>query len=299
MSTSQTLLLLAGVIVFSMVGSLIAIYIAPEILPEEPVIVEEKPELLFDMVGFDGKLVRLNRESGDLLVVDEKGISRFDQATMAHSKLVDFTYVDEEFPLGTKDGVFPESKGAFWQRIEYKLIGDQLKYKLEIGPYVEELYTALLQTTSSIRICFCDSDNFEVLNAIVLLKAPTRVSNDDGTVSHLIFEGEEECSKEIYEMVASVTVGWSYDDAFQTALKKSTDPARAIQDKQRKELQELFDNGVYTGSVSQNSAMLYDENRSLIMVPIRNWAGLIRVGNLKRLSEKLEAEVSTSPAENE
>lgn len=170
MITRQTLLLCA--IVLLIVGTLVALYIAPEF---------------------------------------------FDTA---------FTYIHKEVPPGTYNDALPESKGAFWLRIHYKLIGDQLKYIFEIGPYTEELYNALSETPSSLMLRFSDSDGFEVLQATELLNGHIRISGGNGTITHFRYEGTVNCSKETYKMIASVSLKWRYDDAFRTALQKATQAAR-------------------------------------------------------------------------
>ncbi len=272
----------AVAVIISITGSLAAVLLLPNIF--SGLANDRQPEIIDSYeIFWDGdRIIRLDRSSGDLLLINETTISAFDQESQSMKQINDFPNTDIFYPVRTADKIFPQSQGAFWQRIEYKLIGDQLRYKYEWGPYIETLNEKLGETVSMIHLIFTDIDGFEVLRSTVRLNSPTRIHGADGSIAHLQYEGSIDCSSEIYDLISAVSVTWMFDDVFSDALNASIPEAEEMREEQLEKLRDVVEDSGLPLVIGSEIVFRITEDDEYVQVSPRDWESTIHYGELMR-----------------
>lgn len=166
-------------------------------------------------VLLDGeRIVRLNKQSGEILEIRDDGIRRYDE-----SYVIDiYTKQSSMGQLKRDNNELPETNGLMYADISYKWRNNKILYSINLGPYHEELEKVRVNSASTLYLQALDADGFAIKDVAVLFSGLTRIQNDKSTVVEWQQSGEIECVKDDYLLVDSWSLKWFYEDDFQVAL---------------------------------------------------------------------------------
>lgn len=167
----------------------------------------------YELKNVDNKIIRLNKKTGEMIVIDGTEITKIDDQFIQKNLLEKYSIYK---PRYFNKRAFPESKGLMKADLALKWRDNKIFYRYTIYPYNEKVYESF--GSDSITIQFTDIDGFTVKSVTVSLNSLSRIVNDEGIPNAWSYEGSFSCNKELFQQMKEVSPQWRFSKELKLAI---------------------------------------------------------------------------------
>ena len=173
---------------------------------------EKESESRYFMSDRNGLIVRLDKRDGELVIVNSEGVKRYDNQEIARLLRA------EESVRGAIEMPRSYLGNGLWIEGSYKWRSGQLLYRVDYGPFSEEISSAI-QASDTVTLSFSDSDSFRVVQTDFPIRSGLRTVDRAGIAKSWSFEGSVPCSEEQSEEISFCAFSWRFSNALLEAIR--------------------------------------------------------------------------------
>lgn len=203
----------------------------------------------YELKKADNKLIRLNKKTGEMIVLNGNNILKIDDHYIK-SKTKEIE--DLHKPIFFNKRAFPESKGLMKTNLALKWIDNKILYQYIIYPYDEDIYQSFKKGSDSLTIQFIDIDGFEIKSATVTLSALIRSVDDAGTPNAWSYDGSLSCDQELFQLIKDVSPQWRFSKELRSSIRKHATRLEKELKNLNDKLTSLINDGEIVGVIKGN-----------------------------------------------